>query len=137
MSKKSIVVNDEEIVARYEKEKPWGMAVAVDLHGCDLNLMKDKHHIEKFLKELVPYIKMKAYGAPVIHHFGTDPRVAGFSAMQLIETSSITAHFANNSKAIYLDVFSCKWFKPNDVVEFCKKYFKAESAVLNSVVFRA
>ena len=54
---------------------------------------------------------MKAYGDPVIEYFAEhDPAAAGYSLMQLIETSSITAHFADSSGDAYIDIFSCKQF---------------------------
>jgi S-adenosylmethionine decarboxylase len=46
---------------------------------------------------------------------------------QLIETSLISAHFANESRAIYLDVFSCKEYDSDIVAEYAKSYFGGES----------
>ena len=57
--------------------------------------------------------------------FGDDPRVTGFSMTQLIETSLISAHFADNSRAIYLDVFSCAPYEPNEAANFAARFFKA------------
>ena len=79
---------------------------------------------------------MKAYGDPIIADFGVDPKVSGITAMQLIETSSITAHFANQSNSIYLDIFSCKSFKPYAAAIFCKEYFQAKKVNISPVVFR-
>ena len=45
---------------------------------------------------------------------------------QLIETSLISGHFANQSNNIYLDIFSCKFYDPNVVAEFAKKFFQAQ-----------
>ena len=56
-------------------------------------------------------------------HFGEDEKVAGFSMVQLIETSLISAHFANQSNTTYLDVFSCKAYNPEVVREFSQNYF--------------
>jgi len=51
--------------------------------------------------------------------------VFGFSMTQLIETSLVSAHFANASQAIYLDVFSCKEYQPYKMAEFAKERFSA------------
>ena len=59
----------------------------------------------------------------------------GFSMTQLIETSLISAHFADASCAIYLDVFSCAPYEPEEVAEFAKEYFKAAKYNVN-VVYR-
>jgi hypothetical protein len=40
----------------------------------------------------------KAYGAPVLEHFAEHlPEAAGYSLVQLIETSAITGHFCDLS----------------------------------------
>jgi hypothetical protein len=61
---------------------------------------------------------MKRYGKTQVVHFGEDERVAGFSMTQLIETSLISAHFANQSNTTYLDVFSCKAYDRKTVADF-------------------
>ena len=47
------------------------------------------------------------------------------SALLVAAQSSITAHFSENTGSIYLNVFSCKEFDPDDAAMFCKKYFGA------------
>ena len=71
---------------------------------------------------------MKRFGDCKIVNFGEDPRVTGFSMCQLIETSLISAHFANQSNAVYLNVFSCKEFDEKLVQEFAEAYFKAKDS---------
>ena len=57
---------------------------------------------------------MVAYGKPQIVHFGTGNK-AGYTLVQLIETSNIVAHFVEEYNDMYLDVFSCKPFSPETV----------------------
>jgi S-adenosylmethionine decarboxylase len=52
---------------------------------------------------------------------------------QLIETSLISAHFADASRAIYLDVFSCAPYDPQQVAKFAADYFKSAHYQLNVV----
>jgi len=52
---------------------------------------------------------------------------------QLIETSLISTHFADASRAIYLDVFSCAAYEPEDVAEFAKEFFIASRYHLKSI----
>ena len=66
---------------------------------------------------------MKRYGETMVIHFGEDERVSGYSMVQLIETSLISAHFANLTNTTYLDVFSCKAYDPDEVAEFSKVFF--------------
>lgn len=74
---------------------------------------------------------MKRFGECQVVHFGEDERVAGYSMTQLIETSLISGHFANQTNTVYLDVFSCKYFSPEKVAKFSKSFFEAKKHVLN------
>ena len=103
----------------------WGISSSIDLYECDLALMKNADAIREFVTTLCDRIKMRRYRETQVVHFGDDPRVEGFSMTQLIETSLISAHFANASCAIYLDVFSCAPYEPEDVAKFAADYFKA------------
>ena len=103
----------------------WGISSSIDLYECDLGLMQDADAIREFVRALCDRIKMRRYGETQVVFFGDDPRVTGFSMTQLIETSLISAHFADASCAIYLDVFSCASYEPEDVAKFAAKYFKA------------
>jgi S-adenosylmethionine/arginine decarboxylase-like enzyme len=65
-------------------------------------------------------IEMKAYGPPQIVKFG-DGQTRGYTLVQLIETSNITAHFSEDTNNIFLDVFSCKDFDPEIAIDvFCE-----------------
>jgi S-adenosylmethionine decarboxylase len=109
-----------------EKEtKSWGISSSIDMYDCDLSLMQNADAIREFVKILCDRIKMRRYGETQVVFFGDEPRVQGFSMTQLIETSLISAHFADASRAIYLDVFSCASYDPQDVAKFAADYFKA------------
>ena len=110
--------------------KAWGWSTAIDLKNCNSVYIRSYDKIKEFSQALVELLEMKAYGQPVIVRFGKDPRVNGFSLVQLIETSCITAHFAEDTNSIYLDIFSCKDYDSEKAAEFAKKFFEAESFTL-------
>jgi S-adenosylmethionine decarboxylase len=116
------------------KKPPWGVLSSIDLYDCDPQIIRDAKAIRRFVAELCDLIKMKRYGKTQVIHFGEDERVAGYSMTQLIETSLISAHFANQSNTTYLDVFSCKAYEPIRVVEFSKKFFKAKKVKRHTVL---
>jgi hypothetical protein len=64
---------------------------------------------------------MRRFGETQVVRFGDDPRVTSFSMAQLIETSLLSAHCADNSHAIYLDVFNCAPYEPNDAARFSRR----------------
>jgi S-adenosylmethionine/arginine decarboxylase-like enzyme len=107
-------------------ESCWGVSACIDLYDCDLGLMQDAAEIKRFVRELCELIKMRRFGDTQVVRFGDDPRVTGFSMTQLIETSLISAHFADNSQAIYLDVFSCAPYNPDEAAAFAARFFKAQ-----------
>jgi len=112
--------------ATQEAATPWGILTSVDLYGCSPETIRDAEQIERFVVELCELINMKRFGDCQIVHFGQDERVAGYSMIQLIETSLISGHFANQSNAAYIDIFSCKPYDPDVVAEFSRKFFGAE-----------
>jgi S-adenosylmethionine decarboxylase len=114
-----------------EKIEYWGVSSSIDMYECDLALMQNANAIREFVKILCDRIKMKRYGETQVIFFGDEPRVQGFSMTQLIETSLISAHFADASRAIYLDVFSCAPYDPQDVAKFAADYFKAAHHQIN------
>jgi len=111
----------------------WGLSSCIDLYDCDLALMQDAQAIKDFVSQLCDRIKMRRFGDTQVVYFGDEPRVTGFSMIQLIETSLISAHFADASRAIYLDVFSCAAYEPEEVAGFAKKFFKASRYHLKSI----
>jgi S-adenosylmethionine/arginine decarboxylase-like enzyme len=102
----------------------WGHHLIINAAGCNPEAIKDHDTVYNFTKQLVKDIDMVAYGEPQIVNFGSGDK-AGFTLVQLIETSNISAHFVNEYNEIYLDVFSCKHFDSHVVVDLVKEYFGA------------
>jgi len=114
----------------------WGYHLMLDCGMCDQHAIRDYDTVYKFAKELVQNIDMVAYGEPQIVDFGTGDK-AGFTLVQLIETSNICAHFANEDGAIYLDVFSCKTFESNKVIALVQKHFNPGKIRMNYITRNA
>jgi S-adenosylmethionine/arginine decarboxylase-like enzyme len=67
---------------------------------------------------------MEPIGEPYIEYTAAEfPDKAGFTAVQIIVTSSIVAHFIDSTGDLYLDVFSCKEFDNNIVINSVKDAF--------------
>ena len=104
-------------------QQAWGIASSIDIYNCDPEKIRSPEEIRRFVVKLCELIEMKRYGETWVVHFGEDERVAGYSMVQLIETSLISAHFANLTNTTYLDVFSCKPYDPEIVKDFAQNYF--------------
>lgn len=126
---------DRDIISQYKKAKPWGLLTSIDLYQCNPEIIRNAKKIKKFVVKLCELIDMKRFGEPVIVNFGEDPRVSGYSMTQLIETSLISGHFANQTNTAYIDIFSCKEYPSEKATKFCQKFFEAKKARV-STTFR-
>ena len=104
--------------------KAWGQHLILDFAGCPREQLISKDNLYRWVNELIEAIDMKAFGEPIIEHFATHSHdAAGFTLMQMIETSNICAHFAENLGQVYIDIFSCKAFNNELAQAVCAKYF--------------
>ncbi len=118
-------------LAAVEVSGVWGISSSFDIYQCDPETIRSAEKIKQFVVELCDLIQMKRFQDTLVVHFGEDERVAGYSMVQLIETSLISAHFANQTNTTYLDVFSCKPYDPDRVAEFTMKFFGGRQCTTN------
>jgi S-adenosylmethionine/arginine decarboxylase-like enzyme len=100
----------------------WGIHAIANLLRCPKHIITSKPRIHDFTVDLVKRIDMKAYGHPQIIHFGEGNK-AGYTLVQLIETSNVTGHFCDESGDAYIDIFSCKDFDKNVVRDVLLEHF--------------
>jgi S-adenosylmethionine decarboxylase len=115
------------------KYKPWGYSVSINLFGCKLKLISDPKQIKAYISSLIPKIHMVAHGPCQIDRFGKG-KLKGYSAMQFIETSSITVHCDEPGKRAFIDIFSCQKFNTDAAVAFSQDYFQAKSVTFTPLV---
>ena len=113
----------------------WGKHLIIDARGCNIQRANDPEYIKHFTKELVRLIEMKAYGEPQVVHFADGTDKAGWTVLQLIETSNITGHFLDRNGDLYLDVFSCKAFSEHAVLSALKLFFSPDE-IKHQVIWR-
>jgi S-adenosylmethionine/arginine decarboxylase-like enzyme len=112
----------------------WGYHAMFDCAACDRDRVTDRNNIYQFIKELVPAIDMVAYGEPTIEHFAAHAEdKAGFSFVQMIETSSITGHLVDHNGDAYIDIFSCKTVDVKVAEDMIVKYFNPKKVRLNFI----
>jgi len=115
------------LVEKYRKLNCWGMLVSVDVYGCEPDYIRQPKKIKEFMVELCKSIGMKRYGPAQIKRFG-EGDLLGYSALQFIETSSITMHFDDVENRAFVEIFSCKFFEPKKAEQFCRQFLKAKSS---------
>ena len=114
------------------EDQLWGISTSIDIYNCNPETIRSADEIRRFVIELCDLIDMKRFGPTQVVHFGEDEKVAGYSMTQLIETSLISAHFANLTNATYLDVFSCKAYNVLAVKNFAQRFFGGTRSVARS-----
>lgn len=113
----------------------WGKHLVLDARSCDVTKATDPEYIKQFTKDLVVLIDMIPYGEPQIVHFADGDEKAGWTMIQLIETSNIMGHFLDINGDLYLDIFSCKDYDENNVIEFLRNRFEPEK-IYSQVLIR-
>jgi S-adenosylmethionine/arginine decarboxylase-like enzyme len=104
------------------------MLAAIDLHGCERRRLEDPSSIRAFVPSVIEAIGMRAHGPLMLDRFG-DGELEGWSALQFIETSSITVHADEVFGRCFVDVFSCRPFDADKAVEIALEHFGGASAV--------
>jgi S-adenosylmethionine/arginine decarboxylase-like enzyme len=122
------VVASDQISATTRKSAPWGMLAAIDLHGCQRRRLEDPNSIRVFVPDVIDAIGMRAYGPLRLERFG-DGELEGWSAMQFIETSSITIHTDEFTGRCFVDVFSCRAFDAEVVAAVAVAHFGGRRTV--------
>jgi S-adenosylmethionine/arginine decarboxylase-like enzyme len=113
--------------------QPWGKSVSINLFDCNLKIISDPHSIQKYVKDVIEKIDMIAHGPCIIDRFG-EGQLEGYSAMQFIETSSITVHCDEPEKRCFVDIFSCKDFDTKLAKRFTVRFFQAKRATSITLV---
>jgi len=101
---------------------PWGMLAAIDLHGGDRERLADPDSIRRCVPALIAAIGMCAHGPLMLERFGDD-ELEGWSALQFIETSSITVHADEVFGRCFVDVFSCRCFDADLAAAIVAEHF--------------
>jgi S-adenosylmethionine/arginine decarboxylase-like enzyme len=129
-------MTDEQIAKEFKVGDHWGLSVGIDLERCNMDKINDPEMIEQFVIGLCDYIKMRQFGKPTIIKFGNTPKLSGYTLLQLIETSSITAHFKDFDGNAFIDIFSCRSYHPRNAAQFCKKFFNAQKMTIKYISYR-
>ena len=119
---------------RFLNDNIWGLLTSIDLHHCNPDIIRDAGAIKSYVDKLCQLIEMKRFGDTQVVHFGEDEKVAGFSMIQLIETSLISGHFANQTNNAYIDIFSCKYYDPQVAADFTQEFFQSKDIKIHYIL---
>lgn len=95
-----------------------------DLTNCNKKI-NDKKVLRKFIEEVVNAVDMNILEGPIIAE-GKVPG-SGLSALAIIDFSHISIHTFTDNMEVLIDIFSCKEYKKEVVLNICKKYFATKN----------
>lgn len=98
----------------------WGYHLLIDASEC--KRCDDKPYIVQFFTHLIKELKMKPLTEPLIVSVNNETG-RGTSCVQVITTSTLTYHSDDDQFSIYMDIFTCKPFKPQVALNLFEKYF--------------
>ena len=109
--------------------KAYGKELILDMHECDASKFT-RENIENFFTALCIETEMEPCdlhfwdyeGEPEQYEAAPD-HLKGISAVQFISTSNITIHTLDVLKSVYINFFSCKDFKSQQVAWLAEEYF--------------
>jgi len=111
----------------------YGLEAVIDFHGCDV-AKATTENLRVFLDEVIKLSDMEAHGEPIfwVDMEATEPHLKGISVFQWIKTSNIVIH-ALATGLVLFNLFSCKPFDPDVIVEFGRKFWQADRVQMNVV----
>lgn len=117
-----------------EFEVGFGPHLTLDLYGCNKEKISDIRFVTNLINELPDLINMKKISEPnVIFYPGSKGTFdkGGISGFVLIATSHITIHTFIEQEHVFFDIFSCKNFDVEKVVNYLVEQFEAKKVDKN------
>lgn len=91
-----------------------------DMTGCNEKI-EDKMIVREFVEAIAKSVDMHILEGPIIADgVASNP---GLSALAIIDFSHISIHTFVKTKEVLIDVFSCKEYDQEKVLQVCKEYF--------------
>lgn len=108
----------------------YGKELILDMHECNIDKFT-RQYIEEYLIELCNKIDMNRedlhwwdYEDDIEGYINAPSHLRGVSCVQFISTSSITIHALDDLKKAFINIFSCKEFDVDIVIEYTSAFFK-------------
>jgi|SRR3989344_2182226 len=100
----------------------------IDGLECDNDKLKDEERISELLNTLPEKIEMKKLSSPMV--FKGSDHLPGLTGVVIIETSHIAFHTFTDENKVNIDIYSCKDFDNEMVLEEFKKTFGIKKMIV-------
>ena len=108
------------------EQTSWGFQLVLDCFGCDEEVCRDLDRGYEFLDKICIRLNMTKQTQPYIFKTceKTFPGVPGYSGWVPIIESGIQIHTSANNRFISIDVYSCRPFVEQEVIDFVREWFQ-------------
>lgn len=110
----------------------FGEHLIYDAYGCEYDSLNNMENCYDVLNKLVSLAEMTKITEPIIIKSegnlslgGKDP--GGFTGAVFIQESHITIHTFAKRGFVTVDLYSCKEFKSNEIIEYLDSIFKPKN----------
>ena len=115
-------------------QKGFGPHLMLDLYQCDEHALSSLDTCFQFLDHLPTQIGMTKITTPYVFPYdGLVPEDKGITGMVIIAESHISIHTFPLKSYVFIDVFSCKPFNTQQVVDYCIDVFKSKKPDIHLV----
>jgi S-adenosylmethionine/arginine decarboxylase-like enzyme len=98
--------------------RPWGFHAIMDCANCNSAKITDLSNISAWLVDVLQKTNLTSVGTATV--VATD---AGYTAVQILTTGTITAQFVDVHNQVYIDVFSNTEYNPVELETSIKTFF--------------
>ena len=106
----------------------FGPHLMLDCSDCNYDKISDLEYVFNFLNTLPDKIGMTKIIQPYVFPYsGLIPEDKGITGMVIIAESHITFHSFTEKDYFFFDLFSCKSFDTDKVVELVKEAFEVKT----------
>lgn len=107
----------------------FGPHLILDMRNCNKDRLLDQEGINKLLKETCGYIEMKIiFGPWSTEYHGAVPEDFGVTSVLVLAESHFSVHSFVEREFVTIDLYSCKYFNHEKVVEKCIEFFEPRNS---------
>src|SRR5690606_6542240 len=110
--------------------RDYGLHMTLDAYGANPHKLEDVSLLYETLNELPAKIGMRKIGFPQIAQF-KEKDIAGISGIIMIVESHMSIHTYSKKDFLSMDVYSCKEFDHQAVVDHIKRIYEFTDCEIN------
>lgn len=112
----------------------FGVHLTIDIENCNREKLIDNKFIYRLLSDLPSKLNMQKITLPYTMEwkdkFSNIPGITGFV---VIAESHCSIHTFPEQDYVFMDIFSCRHFETEKIIEFLKKEFGSDKATINII----